>query len=174
MGRLDQQKPGVWSSWCWLWWSISVMMVSWHDQYVECAVLPALLIPAVRLAIRPILVESISKTRQFHVQCRWLSQWFRKYLSNYKSDSRRWKSGSNYSCRRKVPVSRDIKVRFPIWTLLEQRGASRELKSDHNNSHSLFNIMCGCWDIFILVVLLLHSLPSCLLFAAPAKFGRQT
>jgi len=37
--------------------SIWVLIVSWHDQYVDCAFLAALSLPAVRFAIGPIFVE---------------------------------------------------------------------------------------------------------------------
>jgi len=37
--------------------NIWVLIASWHDQYVDCAVLAALSPPAVRFAIGPILVE---------------------------------------------------------------------------------------------------------------------
>ena len=43
--------------------SIWVLIVSWHDKYVDCAVLAALSPPAFRFVIRPIFVESLSKTR---------------------------------------------------------------------------------------------------------------
>jgi len=45
----------------WLQLNIWVLIVSWHDQYVDCAVLPPLSPPAVRFAIGPIFVESLWK-----------------------------------------------------------------------------------------------------------------
>ena len=64
-GPVFHQKPGISCSQVWLQLSIWVLIVSWHDQYVDCAVSAALSPPAVRFAIRPVFVESLSKTRQF-------------------------------------------------------------------------------------------------------------
>jgi len=43
--------------------SIWVLIVSWHNQYLDCAVLAALSPPDLRCVIGPIFVESQSKTR---------------------------------------------------------------------------------------------------------------
>jgi len=92
MGRFYHQKPSISSSQFWLQLSIWVLIVSWHDQYVDCAVLAALSPPPPRIAIGPIFVGSLSKTRQFRVKYRVMSQGLNEYWSDRKSESRRWKS----------------------------------------------------------------------------------
>jgi len=68
MDQFYHQKPGI-SSWqFWLQLSISVLIISWHDQYIDCVLLAALSPPAVRLAIGPMIVESLSKTREFRIK----------------------------------------------------------------------------------------------------------
>jgi len=50
--KVPATLPQLWSQW-----SIWVLIVLWHDQSANCAVLCAVLPPAVRFAIRPIFVE---------------------------------------------------------------------------------------------------------------------
>jgi len=65
LGRFYHQKPGILSSQFWLPLSIWVLIVSWHDEYVDCAVLAALSPPAFRLAIWLTFVELLSKPAIF-------------------------------------------------------------------------------------------------------------
>jgi len=58
-------QPGISTSQLRLQLSIWVLIVSWCDQYVDCAVEAALSRPDMRYVIRPIYVASLSKTRQF-------------------------------------------------------------------------------------------------------------
>jgi len=69
LGRFYLQKPGISTSQVWLQLSIWVRIVSWHDQYVNCAFSCALSHPTFRIAIWPILVESQSKPRKFRLKC---------------------------------------------------------------------------------------------------------
>ena len=71
---------------------IWVLIVSQHEQYVDCAVLVAPSPPAFRFAIREVLVGSPSKTRQFRLNTAFISQPLNEYQSDRKSDSGRWKS----------------------------------------------------------------------------------
>jgi len=64
-GPVWPQKPSISISQLCLQLSIWVLIVSWHDQYVDCAVLSALSHPDLRYVIRPIFVESLLNTRQF-------------------------------------------------------------------------------------------------------------
>jgi len=73
--------------------SIWVLIVSWHDVYADCAVLAALSPTAFRFTIRPIFVESLSKTREFRLKSMLISQPLTEYLSDRKFESGRWKSG---------------------------------------------------------------------------------
>jgi len=45
-----------------------VLMVSWHGKYVDCSVLGALLAPAVKFAIRLIVVEWLRNKTRFSPQ----------------------------------------------------------------------------------------------------------
>ena len=65
LGRFPPQTPAFASPDVSLQLSIWVLIVSWHDVYADCAVLASLSPPAFRFAIRPIFVESLSKTREF-------------------------------------------------------------------------------------------------------------
>jgi len=49
----------------WLQISNGVLIVSWHDQYVDCTELTARLPPTFRLAIRPIVTDWVWKNAQF-------------------------------------------------------------------------------------------------------------
>ena len=62
-------------------------MVSWHDQYIDCAVQAALSPPDLRYVIWAIFVELLSKTRYFHLQCAIVSQPLNEYQSDRKSES---------------------------------------------------------------------------------------
>jgi len=72
-----------------------VLIISWHDQYVDCAVLAPLSHSAVRYPIGPILAKSLSKTGAFRLTCDVIPQRFNEYWSDHKSESVRWKSGEN-------------------------------------------------------------------------------
>jgi len=77
----------------WLQLSISVVIVLWHDQYVDCTDLTALLPPACRLAIRPIFVEWVWKNVQ--PLEKFAGFWLRlnEYWSDRKSNGGGWESG---------------------------------------------------------------------------------
>jgi hypothetical protein len=49
----------------WLHLSFWVLIKSWHDQYVDCAVLAAVLPPAFRIAMRPIFFQSLWNNAKF-------------------------------------------------------------------------------------------------------------
>jgi len=87
MGRLYHQQPSIWNRPFWLQLSIWVLIVSQHDQYVDCAVLVALSPPAFRFAIWQVFVESQSITRQFRIQPVIISQPLDKYQSDRKSEA---------------------------------------------------------------------------------------
>jgi len=65
IGLLYHKKPAISTSQCQLQLSIRVLIISWHNWYVDCldsSTLP----PAIfRFAIQPLFVESLSKTREF-------------------------------------------------------------------------------------------------------------
>jgi len=69
--------------------SNSVLIVSQHDQYVDCAVLVALSPPGFRFAIQQVFIESRSKTRQFHLNSAFISQPLNEYQSDRKSETGR-------------------------------------------------------------------------------------
>jgi len=62
MGLFYHQKPNISTQKLWLQLSIWVLIVSWHDQYVDCAVLTAVSPPTFRFLIRPLVLKSLSKT----------------------------------------------------------------------------------------------------------------
>jgi len=72
--------------------SIWVLIVSWHDQYANRAVLSAHSPPGFRFAIRPILVELLWNNAKYDAKI----PGFRSQLNEYRSDrifeSGRWKS----------------------------------------------------------------------------------
>jgi len=90
--RVSIQNPLLKSQHFLLRLSIWVLIVSQHEQYVDCAVLVAPLPPAFRFAIRQVLVESRSKTRQFRWNSAFISQPLNEYQSDRKSARGRWKS----------------------------------------------------------------------------------
>jgi len=96
MERFYHPKPCIWNWPFWLRLSIWVLIVSQHDQYVDCAVLVALSPPAFRFAIWQVFVESRSKTRRFRLKSPIISQPLNEYQSDRKSESGRWKS--EYDC----------------------------------------------------------------------------
>jgi hypothetical protein len=51
----------------WLWFSITVLMVSWHDQYVHCAVSSALANPTIMFATRSMFITSLVNNTIFSV-----------------------------------------------------------------------------------------------------------
>jgi hypothetical protein len=51
----------------WLWFSITVLIVSWHDQYVHCAVSSALANPTIMLATRSMFITSLVNNTIFSV-----------------------------------------------------------------------------------------------------------
>jgi len=87
--RVSTQNPLLKSQHFPLQLSISVLIVSQHEQSVYCAVLVAPSPPAFRLAIRQVLVESRSKTRQFRFNSAIVSQPLNEYQSDRKSESGR-------------------------------------------------------------------------------------
>jgi len=92
LGWFYHQKPGISASQASLQWSIWVPIVSWHDQYVNCAVLYTLSPSTCRFAVQPIVVESQSKSHKFHFKFGVIMQRFCKYWSDRLSESGRWKS----------------------------------------------------------------------------------
>jgi len=75
--------------------SISVQIVSWHHQHVNCAALVALSPPAFRLAIRLIFVEWLWNRGTFRAKLARFRQRLNYYWSDHKSESGRWISGQN-------------------------------------------------------------------------------
>ena len=78
MGRFCHQKPGISSAQFSLQLSIWVLIVSQHDQYINCPVLAPLSPSAIRFAIGPIIVEALSKPAKFA----WKSPSFHSHLMN--------------------------------------------------------------------------------------------
>jgi hypothetical protein len=68
LGRFYNQKPGISTSHWWLQLSIWVLIISQHDQYVDCAVLVARSPPALRFAIWWLFVESQSNTSELRMK----------------------------------------------------------------------------------------------------------
>jgi hypothetical protein len=64
--------------------NISVLIISQHNQYVDCAVLVTLSPPAFRFAIRQVFIESQLKTLPFRFNSVTISQPFNEYLSDCK------------------------------------------------------------------------------------------
>ena len=95
LGRFPPQNPAFPSPDISLQLSIWVLIVSWHDVYADCAVLAVLSPPALRFAIRPIFVESLSKTREFRFKSTLISQPLDEYQSDLNAESGRWKIGLN-------------------------------------------------------------------------------
>ena len=79
IGRVLPPQPGISTTPLWIKLSISVVIVLWHDQYIDYAVLRALSPPAFRYAIRLIFAESPSKTPRFRVHIALLSPPLNKY-----------------------------------------------------------------------------------------------
>jgi len=92
--RVFTQNPFLKSQHFLLQLSIWVLIVSQHEQYVDCAVLFAPSPPGFRFAIRQVLVESRSKTRQVRLNTAFISQPLNEYQSDRKSECGRWKSDS--------------------------------------------------------------------------------
>jgi hypothetical protein len=97
MGRFYYQKPGISCSEVWLQLSIWVLIVSQHDQYIDCAVLVTLSPPAFRFAIQQVFGESWSNTHQFHLIPGITSQPLNKYQSDYKFECSRWQSVESWT-----------------------------------------------------------------------------
>jgi hypothetical protein len=72
--------------------SIWVLIVSWHDQYVDCAVLAALSPPTFRYAIQWIFAEWRMIPREFRFQLAIIPQPLNENQSDSKSDTGKWKS----------------------------------------------------------------------------------
>jgi hypothetical protein len=69
LGQFYHQSPSISTSQLWLQLSIWVLNASWHDQYVDCAVLPTLAPPTFRFPIQLQLAVSLSQTRKFGLKC---------------------------------------------------------------------------------------------------------
>jgi len=95
LGRFPPQNPAFASRDVSLQLSIWVQIVSWYNVYADCAVLAALSPTAFRFAIRPIFVESLSKTREFRSKSLLIWHPLNEYQSDLNSESGRWKIGSN-------------------------------------------------------------------------------
>jgi hypothetical protein len=95
LGRFYHQKPGISKLKVWLQISIWVLIVSWHNQYIYCAVLCALSPPAVSFGIWPIIGESRSKTREIRLTYGVISQRFYEYWPDRTTENGRWKSALN-------------------------------------------------------------------------------
>jgi len=65
MGQFYHQKRGISSSQFWHQLGIWALIISWHDQYVDCAFSAALSPPTVRIVIGPRFIESLLKTPEF-------------------------------------------------------------------------------------------------------------
>jgi len=93
MGQFDNYKPDIsWSQFR-LQLCVWVLIVSWHEQYVYCAVWATLSLAAARMAIGRTLFGSILKLRKIHNNYGVISQRFNEYWSDCKSESGKWKSG---------------------------------------------------------------------------------
>ena len=83
MGWIYQQQPGICSKQFQFQFSIWVLIISQHDQWVDCAVLATLSPPTLRFAIGPIFVESLSKSHEFRFLFGLISHWLNQYQSDY-------------------------------------------------------------------------------------------
>jgi len=92
LGRLPPRNPAFASPDIPLQLSIWVLIISWHDLYVHCAVFAGLSSPALRFAIPSIFVESLSKTCRCRLQSSLILEPLKEYQSDRKSESGRWKS----------------------------------------------------------------------------------
>jgi hypothetical protein len=90
---VSTKNPGISSLHFWLQISVWVLIVTWHDHNVDCAVSAPLSPPALIFAIGSVLVASLLTTRTFRLKYHLLSQRCNQYCSNRKSDSERWKRG---------------------------------------------------------------------------------
>ena len=95
LGWFPPQNPAFASPDVSLQLSIWVLIVSWHDVYADCAVSAARAPPAFRFAIRPIFVESLSKTRKFRWKSTLIWQPLNEYQLDLNSECGRWKIGLN-------------------------------------------------------------------------------
>jgi len=102
--QIGHKPPGFWPGWnqtvvttlrflhVSLQLSIWVLIVLWHDQCVQCAVLAALWPPAFRSAIWLIFVEWVWKKLKFHAKLAGFRLGLNKYRSDHTSEIGRWKS----------------------------------------------------------------------------------
>ena len=97
MGRLYHQKPGISSLQFGLQLSIWVLLVSQHDQHVDCAVLVAFSPPAFRFVIGQVFIDSRSKTPKFRVKFAIISQPLHEYQSDCIFECKRWISGKSWT-----------------------------------------------------------------------------
>ena len=95
LGRFPPQDPASASPDVSLQLSIWVLIVSWHDVYADCSVFAGLSSPAFWFAIRPIFVESLSKTRAFRWKSTLIWQALNEYQLDLNFESGRWKIGLN-------------------------------------------------------------------------------
>jgi len=95
LGRFYHPKPGISTSQVWLLLSIWVLIILWHDQYVDCSVLACHSLPAVKFAIRTIFIQSQLKIREIHMKYCVISQPLEEYWSDRKTECERWMGGSN-------------------------------------------------------------------------------
>jgi hypothetical protein len=72
--------------------SIWVLIVSWHGEYVNCAIQCALSPPGFRFAIWPILIQSLWNNAQFQGKFRGIRSRLSEYWSNCNSERVKWKS----------------------------------------------------------------------------------
>jgi len=78
-GQFYQQIAGICSAQFWLQLSITVLIISSHNQYVDCVVCASLSPPAVKFATVPIFCESILKTHNFRTKHGVFSEQFNQY-----------------------------------------------------------------------------------------------
>jgi len=86
---------GLWFLQLWLQLSIWVLIVSRHEQYVDCAVLTVLWPPTFRFVIRLIFVKWLRNTGSFEAKFAGFQLRLKEYWSDRKSEIGRWKRGWN-------------------------------------------------------------------------------
>jgi len=74
-------------------WRVRVLIVSWHDQYVDCAVLAALSLTAYQFAIRLIFVDWQCKKGKCSVKWADFRWRLNEYWLDHIYEMARWQSG---------------------------------------------------------------------------------
>jgi len=81
----------------WLQLSFWVLIVLWHNEWAECAVLRALSPPAFRFVTRLIFVEWRWNTGKYWAKLGGFEYQLHDYWSDRKSETGRWLSGSHWT-----------------------------------------------------------------------------